>query len=265
MRNYVVEGNTVNGGAAIEVVAQPGVATESISFTGVPTLGTGQTVKLVWTVTENNRIWTREETLLPVGSAYVLNITNEMESLVGHSIGARLRVEFAYASWLSGPFTISILPETHITTLPELVDIVADHTTALAANATTVAGHTTTIGQHTTTIGTHTTQIAALKSPAIVEVTESKTLVLTDAATVQKVTGALATTITIPLNAAVAFPVGTEITILSWTESDVNVAIAEGGTVHSISEYKKISAQYGAATLKKLAEDSWVLYGSLKA
>lgn len=265
MANYSVYGKTINGGAAITVTKQPGVETQTIGFSSVPVLGIGQEVKLVWRAFVHNAAVVREEVLESYGGVYRYGVTNEMESLVGETITAQLQVKFAGSVWRSAPFSIAVAAEVHITTLPELVDVVTGHTSTLAANATTVAGHTTTIGQHTTAIGTHTTQIAALKSPAIVDVAESKTLALTDAGTVQKVTGETATTITIPLDEDVAFAVGTQLTILSYTEADVDVAIAEGGVIQSVGGNKKISAQYGAATLKKLAADTWILYGSLKA
>jgi len=102
-----------------------------------------------------------------------------------------------------------------------------------------------------------------VNAPELVIVGESKTLSLSDIGTVQKVT-AIAT-ITIPLNESVAFPIGSEIVVLSYTASDVTIDITETGTLNSVSSYKKINGQYTTATLKKIATDEWVITGSLKA
>lgn len=286
MTTYLVDGKTVNGGAAITVTAQPGVATETIAFSGIPTLGAGQKVELVWEVADGvQRL--RFETVLPVvGTEYAFKVTNAMEQYIGRSITARLFVDCGASSWRSAPFAISILPETHITTLPEVVaevhaargasaSLSAQLTALLATKAnkaaSPTAGHIATVDAngHVTDGGTAlaalTAALTALKETPIVSVAESKTLALTDAGTVQKVTGETATTITIPLDEDVTFAVGAQLTILSYTEADVAVAIAEGGVIQSVGGNKKISGQYGAATLKKLAADTWVLYGSLKA
>lgn len=286
MTTYLVDGKTVNAGEAIEVVKQPGVETQTIAFSGVPTLGAGQTVKLYWRVYVNGRTVFREAVLSLVDGLYVYNITNEMEQHVGATISAQLYAMFGNSGWTSAPFIVSILPETHITTLPEVVaevhaargasaSLSAQLTALLATKAnkaaSPTAGHIATVDAngHVTDGGTAlaalTAALTALKETPIVSVAESKTLALTDAGTVQKVTGETATTITIPLDEDVTFAVGSQLTILSYTEADVAVAIAEGGVIQSVGGNKKISAQYGAATLKKLAADTWVLYGSLKA
>lgn len=265
MANYSVYGKTINGGAAITVTKQPGVETQTIGFSSVPVLGIGQEVKLVWRAFVHNAAVVREEVLESYGGVYRYGVTNEMESLVGETITAQLQVKFAGSVWRSAPFSIAVAAEVHITTLPELVDVVTGHTSTLAANATTVAGHTTTIGQHTTAIGTHTTQIAALKSPAIVDVAESKTLALTDAGKMLKVTAdPSAVTLTIPENETVAFPVGTRIEIMSYSDFDVTVTSVEGVVLYSNQSHKNIGPDC-VATLIKMQTDEWCLYGTLKA
>jgi hypothetical protein len=107
------------------------------------------------------------------------------------------------------------------------------------------------------------TNLAAITNPAIVVVGENKTLALTDAGKVLKVTAAA--TITVPLNAAVAFAIGAEIVILSYTAADVAIAPDTSVTLYSVSSNRKINGQYSAVTLKKMATDEWVLIGALKA
>lgn len=118
------------------------------------------------------------------------------------------------------------------------------------------------IGGTTPAAGSFTT-IAGYR--AIVTTTGSKTLALTDASTFQYCTSGSATVLTIPLNATVAFPIGTEIEIFQSGAGQVSVAATGGVTINSVSSNLKISAQYGGATLKKVATDTWVLVGSLAA
>jgi hypothetical protein len=74
-----------------------------------------------------------------------------------------------------------------------------------------------------------------------------------------------ASTITIPTDATYNHPVGTETHFYRATSSDVTFSPASGVTLTSEGSKRKINAQYQAATLKKIAANSWVLIGALKA
>ena len=74
-----------------------------------------------------------------------------------------------------------------------------------------------------------------------------------------------ASTITIPTDATYNHPVGTEAHFYRATSSDVTFSPASGVTLTSEGSKRKINAQYQAATLKKIAANSWVLIGALKA
>lgn len=91
------------------------------------------------------------------------------------------------------------------------------------------------------------------------------TLALTDIGLYEVCSNAATQTITVPLNATIAFPVGTEIAFFQQGAGQVVFAAAGGVTIQSISSNLKISAQFGAATLKKTATDTWSLFGSLSA
>ncbi|MHB1153570.1 MAG: hypothetical protein ACYCWE_20895 [Eubacteriales bacterium] len=99
----------------------------------------------------------------------------------------------------------------------------------------------------------------------IIEVTASKTLALTDASTVQQVNSASNLTITIPLNSAVEFPIDTEIEIVRWGSGTVTVAAAGGVTLRAMGSPAAITiyAQYGILTLKKFADNIWLVAGAL--
>lgn len=99
----------------------------------------------------------------------------------------------------------------------------------------------------------------------IVTQTGSNTFALTDGNTWQKCTSAGAMTLTVPTNASVAFPVGTEIDVYQQGAGQVSIAAAGGVTINSAFGNLKIAAQYTGASLKKTATNTWELVGNLTA
>jgi hypothetical protein len=91
------------------------------------------------------------------------------------------------------------------------------------------------------------------------------TLALVDAEYYQICNNAATQTLTIPTNASVAFDIGTEIVFFQQGVGQVVFAAAGGVTIQSVSGNLKIASQYGAATLKKIATDTWNLFGNLSA
>jgi hypothetical protein len=94
---------------------------------------------------------------------------------------------------------------------------------------------------------------------------DNYTLVLTDAGKTIEMTKATVSTLTVPLNSSVAFPVGTRIDILQVGAGQVTVAAATGAVTINYKGGLKISGQWAAATLIKRATDTWVLIGNLTA
>ena len=92
----------------------------------------------------------------------------------------------------------------------------------------------------------------------------SYTLVLTDVAKVISLTNAAAITLTIPTNASVAFPTGTQILLYQGGAGQVTVGGA-GVTIRSQGTKLKMNGQYSIAGLLKLGTDEWVLYGNTAA
>lgn len=76
---------------------------------------------------------------------------------------------------------------------------------------------------------------------------------------------ASANTITIPLNATVAFPIGTVIGVNQYGAGQTSFVGAVGVVIRSTSSFLKIAARYGGAVLKKIGTDEWLLQGSLSA
>ena len=92
---------------------------------------------------------------------------------------------------------------------------------------------------------------------AVEETTTARTLQLTDAGKVVESTSASATTITVPTNASVAFPLGTVINVYSAGAGGVTIAASTGVTIRNVAAL----TQYGEASLRKRATDEWVQVG----
>jgi len=112
--------------------------------------------------------------------------------------------------------------------------------------------------------GTQTKEGVPSRTP-IIQKTDSYTLsALTERDSLIEVAKATATTITIPLNSAVAFPVGTSIDILQTSTGQVTIAGDAGVTVNSTPGLK-LRTQWSSATLFKREANTWVVYGDLTA
>jgi hypothetical protein len=99
----------------------------------------------------------------------------------------------------------------------------------------------------------------------IIQKTASYTLsALTERDDLIEVASGSATTITIPLNSAVAFPVGTSIDILQTSTGQVTIAGDAGVTVNATPGLK-LRTQWSSCTLFKRATNTWVVFGDLTA
>ena len=87
---------------------------------------------------------------------------------------------------------------------------------------------------------------------------------LTERDSMIEMNSASATTLTVPTNATLAYPVGTTIDILRVGAGAVDVAAAAGVTINATPGLK-LRAQWSSATLMKRATDTWVLLGDLMA
>ena len=90
------------------------------------------------------------------------------------------------------------------------------------------------------------------------------TLVLTDVAKVVSLTNGSAITLTIPTNASVAFPTGTQILLYQGGAGQVTIGGA-GVTIRSQGSKLKLQGQYAVAGLLKVGTDEWVAFGNLTA
>lgn len=101
--------------------------------------------------------------------------------------------------------------------------------------------------------------------PVVVITTSStsKTLALSDANALLCMTGAN-TTVTVPPNSSVAFPVGTQVTIQQAGAGLLQIVAGSGVSIE-VTPGLKLRTQYSVATLIKRATDLWVCFGDLVA
>ena len=90
----------------------------------------------------------------------------------------------------------------------------------------------------------------------------SYTLTLSDAGQVVTLDNASAISVTVPLHATTAYPIGTRIDLLQLGVGQVTVVPSGGVTIRTASGLK-FYGQYAGATLLKLATDTWIISGNL--
>lgn len=105
--------------------------------------------------------------------------------------------------------------------------------------------------------------LAGANPPAAVQTYTgtAKTLALADRNTYIRCTSGSAVTITVPLEATVGFTVADEIHVMQAGTGTVTFAAAGGVTINASA--LGISGQWKAATLKKVAANTWDLFGAL--
>jgi hypothetical protein len=90
------------------------------------------------------------------------------------------------------------------------------------------------------------------------------TLALSDDGQIIEMSNSGGSTVTVPPNSSVPFPIGTQIQLLQTGSGQVTVAAGSGVTVNATPGFKT-RAQWSFATLLKRATDTWVFVGDLTA
>ncbi len=145
-----------------------------------------------------------------------------------------------------------------VTTEPSTtVDFTQGSLDDLAVNNLTAAGVVF-------TDGTQTKEGVPSRTPIVAKTASYTLSALTERDSLVEVSSSSATTLTIPTNSSVAFPVGTSIDILQTSTGQVTIAGAAGVTVNATPGLK-LRTQWSSATLFKRAENTWVVYGDLTA
>ena len=91
----------------------------------------------------------------------------------------------------------------------------------------------------------------------------SYTLLLTDAHNYVEMEVSSANVLTIPTNATVAFPIGTEIRVTQLGTGQTTITPAAGVTLRSNAGKNKTTGQYSVATLFKRGLNEWYLFGDI--
>jgi hypothetical protein len=95
--------------------------------------------------------------------------------------------------------------------------------------------------------------------------TASYTLVLSDADKLVEMNVGSANNLTVPLNSSVAFSTGTQILLAQYGAGQTTIVATSGVTIRSNGAKLKLNAQYSGATLIKIAENEWYLFGDIVA
>jgi hypothetical protein len=93
--------------------------------------------------------------------------------------------------------------------------------------------------------------------------TASYTLVLSDADKLVEMNVGSANNLTVPLNSSVAFSTGTQILLAQYGAGQTTIVATSGVTIRSNGAKVKLNAQYSGATLVKIAENEWYLFGDI--
>lgn len=89
------------------------------------------------------------------------------------------------------------------------------------------------------------------------------TLAISDAGKVVQMNVAFTHNLTIPAYSSVAFPTGTQITVLQMGTGNTNLTSAAGVTLNSRNSMLKLSGQWAAATMLNRGTDTWVVVGDM--
>ena len=93
--------------------------------------------------------------------------------------------------------------------------------------------------------------------------TASYTLVLSDADKLVEMNVGSANNLTIPLNSSVAFATGTQILLAQYGAGQTTIVATSGVTIRSNGAKLKLNVQYSGATLIKIGENDWYLFGDI--
>ena len=134
--------------------------------------------------------------------------------------------------------------------------VVDDDSQQIELNATNISidGNTSILAGHTLTVDN---KLALLAKELSDDTTTAYELVLGDANNIVTMNNVGANTLTIPANASVAFPIGTEIVIINKGAGTTTVAITTDTLNHNVGGLTL--AQYDKRTLIKITATSWIM------
>lgn len=108
-------------------------------------------------------------------------------------------------------------------------------------------------------------QNAVGQPQAVVPATASRTLGLLDSGAYLLVDSLTDLTITVPAESGVDFPVGTDIALEQHGAGAIALGVESGVTINVAAGFElKTGGQYAVVSLKKVAADTWTLFGNLE-
>ena len=113
--------------------------------------------------------------------------------------------------------------------------------------------------------GTQTKEGVPSRTPIVQKTASYALSALTHRDSLIEVSSTDATTITIPLDSTVDYPIGTTIDILQTNTGQVTIAPVSGSVTVNATPGLKLRTRWSSATLMKRAANTWVVYGDLTA
>lgn len=196
---------------------------------------------------------------------YIVNNGTDGTITVKNSTGTGIAVPAGKTMWVYNNGTNVVDAVTHLTSLTT-VDLTATNTTTTNLTATNLTATNVSASGLNADNSVNDTGTIAAASPGLRGLpqnsqTASYTLALTDAGKhISITTGG----VVIPANGSVAFPIGTAVVIYNNSGSSQTISITtdtlrQAGTANTGS---RTLAQYGLATVVKVASTTWVISGA---
>lgn len=193
---------------------------------------------------------------------------NGLQAALGAAISSTSATSISFAAALQSMGTnIPTLGDEY---LALTIDDEIVHLTAYTSGATS---GTIVRGQEGTTAATHGNGVAVVHGPTALDFSApavnaqtgtSYTLALGDAGAFVTMTNAAASTLTVPPNSSVAFPLYTRIEGAQLGAGQVTLTPGAGVTINATPGLK-VAEQYGTFGLIKTATDTWLAFGRLSA
>lgn len=158
-----------------------------------------------------------------------------------------------------------VVNTTTVTAAGALMDSEVDadlKTFALPAN-TTISAFGATVVDDADAVAARTT--LGLDTPLNTQTGTTYAIVLTDAGKMITMNNASANTATLPANASIAFPTGSEVSFMQLGAGATTIAITTDTLSVESSLTLVLAGQYAVATAKKVTSTQWVLFGNLTA
>jgi hypothetical protein len=95
------------------------------------------------------------------------------------------------------------------------------------------------------------------------QVVNMYTLGAADASKLVEMDVSIGNTVTVPSNASVGFPIGTQIMIVQQGTGQTTIAAAGGVTLRSAGGLLNLASQYSSCTVVKRGTDEWYVFGDL--